>query len=83
MVEFGPIVLNKRLLQLPDGVRVVLEIDYDMPDGPWPPVLITDPVVGGDAVTFVVAPSADRTVITYDLPLGAVLTDPEIEWSER
>ncbi len=83
VVEFGPIVLNKRLLQLPDGVRVVLEIDYDMPDGPWPPVLITDPVVGGDAMTFVVAPSADRTVITYDLPLGAVLTDPEIEWSER
>ena len=83
-VEFGPVTLNKRHVQLPDAVRVVLEIDFQADfDGRWPAVLITDPVHGQDARTFVVAPSADTTVLTYDLPLGAPLTDPEIEWSER
>jgi len=80
VVEFGPVTLRKRLVQLPDAERVVLEVDFA---GEWPAVLITDPVDGQADRTFEVAPAADTTVVTYDLPLGARLTDPEIEWSER
>ncbi|MBW7915893.1 MAG: DUF11 domain-containing protein [Trueperaceae bacterium] len=80
VITFGPVSLRKSLLQLPDAVRVVLEVDFA---GDWPAILITDPVPGGEARTFVVAPAEPATVITYDLPLGSQLTDPEIEWSYR
>lgn len=78
-VRFGPITLVKRLAPLPDAVRVILEVTSD---GTWPPVLITDPVAGEEPRTFVVTPG-EPAVITYDLPPGAELTDPTIEWSER
>jgi uncharacterized repeat protein (TIGR01451 family) len=80
VVEFGPLTLRKRHLQLEDRVLVVLEVEFG---GPWPPVLVTDPVTGQESRTFVVEPSDHTTTITYELPLGTPLTDPEIEWSER
>ena len=79
VVEFGPITLRKHLVQLPDSVRVVLEITSD---GEWPEITITDPVPGAEPRTFAVTPGEPST-ITYDLPLGSPLTDPEINWSER
>ncbi len=77
-VSYGPITIHKYLVYLPDAVRVVFEVDSDAPQ---PPILITDPVPGGDAHVFEVHPTGEPQVITHDLPLGSQLTDPDVEWS--
>lgn len=79
-VRYGPITLHKYLVYLPDGVRVVLEIDSD---GPQPAVTITDPVPGGPPRTFEVHLLGEPQVLTYDLPRGSELTDPDLQWSDR
>ncbi len=74
-LTFGPLRVDKRLVPLPNGVRVVLTVTSDEPVRD---LTLTDPVQGGDDKMFVFDSFEGSETLTYDLPAGAVLTDPVV-----
>ncbi|WP_158539588.1 DUF11 domain-containing protein [Meiothermus sp. QL-1] len=73
---FGPLTVEKRLLPLPSGVRVVLVLRTDEP---LPDLTLTDPLPDGGSKTFHFELLKGEQTLTYDLPKGH-LTDPEVRW---
>jgi uncharacterized repeat protein (TIGR01451 family) len=78
-LEFGPLKVFKRLIALPNGVRVVLEISSDEPLND---LTLTDPLPGGGSREFKFTVLQGQKTVTYDLPLtpGFYLTDPQARW---
>lgn len=79
-VTYGPVQLHKYLLTIPDGTRVVLTITSSAETHE---IIIRDGEADGTERTFRVTPTTERQVLTYDLPRGAQLTDPFIQWSNQ
>ena len=79
-VILGPVTLKKRHINLPEGVRVVLELETSEP---FPhPIVVTDPVPNGEPKVFNFSSvNVDEPwSTTYDLPAGSPMTDPLCEW---
>jgi len=75
-LEFGPLRVSKKLLPLPEGLRVVLVLQstetlHDL--------TLTDPLPGGGERVFNFAQFHGQQTLTYDLP-GGFLTDPQVRW---
>lgn len=75
-LEFGPLKVEKRLLPLPSGVRVVLVLSASeaLTD-----LTLTDPLPGGGERVFRFEQFQGTQTLTYDLP-GGFLTDPQARW---
>ncbi|MCS7058615.1 MAG: hypothetical protein NZL94_07015 [Meiothermus sp.] len=76
VLQFGPLKVHKRLLELPQGVRVVLVLRSDeaLSD-----LTLTDPLPGGGERRFHFEVFQGEQTLTYDLP-GGFLTDPQVRW---
>ncbi|WP_240637223.1 hypothetical protein [Meiothermus hypogaeus] len=75
-LEFGPLKVEKKLLPLPSGFRVVLVLNAaeTLTD-----LTLTDPLPGGGERVFRFAQFQGTQTLTYDLP-GGFLTDPQARW---
>ncbi|GIW33198.1 hypothetical protein [Meiothermus sp.] len=75
-LEFGPLRVEKKLLPLPSGIRVVLVLNAaeTLTD-----LTLTDPLPGGGERVFRFAQFQGTQTLTYDLP-GGFLTDPQARW---
>jgi len=75
-LEFGPLTVNKKLLPLPSGIRVVLVLNSaeTLTD-----LTLTDPLPGGGERIFQFLQFQGQETLTYDLPSG-FLTDPQARW---
>lgn len=75
-LEFGPLKVEKKLLPLPSGVRVVLVLNSTetLTD-----LTLTDPLPGGGERVFRFEQFQGTQTLTYDLPDG-FLTDPQARW---
>ncbi|MCS7069177.1 MAG: hypothetical protein NZN28_11185 [Meiothermus sp.] len=75
-LEFGPLRVEKKLLPLPSGVRVVLVLNSaeTLTD-----LTLTDPLPGGGERVFRFEQFQGTQTLTYDLP-GGFLTDPQARW---
>ncbi len=75
-LEFGPLKVEKKLLPLPSGVRVVLVLNSaeTLTD-----LTLTDPLPGGGERVFRFEQFQGTQTLTYDLP-GGFLTDPQARW---
>ncbi|RIH88746.1 hypothetical protein Mlute_00534 [Meiothermus luteus] len=75
-LEFGPLKVEKKLLPLPGGVRVVLVLRSaeTLTD-----LTLTDPLPEGGERVFRFEQFQGETTLTYDLP-GGPLTDPQVRW---
>ena len=80
-VILGPITLKKKHITLPEGIRVVLEIDSTEPF--MFPVVLTDPVPNDEPRVFDFSSIEEPWSTTYDLPAGTPMTDPVFEWGEQ
>ena len=74
-LRYGPVTLTKKLVDLPDGVRVVLNVTSPEP---VPGLVITDPLPDGSAKTFRPDLTNGESLFSYDLPPGSPLTDPTV-----
>ncbi|MEM7734300.1 MAG: Ig-like domain-containing protein [Deinococcota bacterium] len=79
-VTAGPLTLTKQLVPLPEGVRVVIELQTTEPISN---LVIIDPVVGTDDQRFEIDELTDSQTLTYDLPEQVPLTDPQLIWSDQ
>jgi len=75
-LAFGPLRVEKKLLPIPGGVRVVLVLSSSET---LPELTLTDPLPGGDERVFRFERFQGRETLTYDLPRGH-LTDPQVRW---
>jgi len=75
-LEFGPLRVEKKLLPIPGGVRVVLLLSSSEA---LPELTLTDPLPGGGERVFRFERFQGRETLTYDLP-GGHLTDPQVRW---
>lgn len=75
-LEFGPLTVNKKLLPLPSGIRVVLVLNSaeTLND-----LTLTDPLPGGGERIFQFVQFQGNQTLTYDLSSG-FLTDPQARW---
>jgi uncharacterized repeat protein (TIGR01451 family) len=75
-LEFGPLKVEKKLLPLPSGVRVVLVLRSaeTLTD-----LTLTDPLPEGGERVFRFEQFQGTQTLTYDLPSG-FLTDPQVRW---
>lgn len=76
-LEFGPLKVAKKLLPLPAGVRVVLSVSSAQP---LTDLTLSDPLPGGGEKTFHFSRFQGQETLTYDLPPGVPLTDPQARW---
>ncbi|MDX2004676.1 MAG: hypothetical protein SFU83_05300 [Meiothermus sp.] len=78
-LEFGPLKVYKRLIALPAGLRVVLEVNSSEPMND---LTVSDPVPGGGLREFKFDKLEGPQTVTYDLPItpGFYLTDPQARW---
>lgn len=78
-LEFGPLKVYKRLIALPAGLRVVLEVSSSEPMND---LTVSDPVPGGGLREFKFDKLEGPQTVTYDLPTspGFYLTDPQARW---
>ena len=80
-LRFGPLSVEKRLIALPEGVRVVLNLSASEP---LPELVISDPVPGAEPRAFTFETFDGEQTLTYDLetepgePIN--LTDPNARW---
>jgi len=77
VLEFGPLKVSKKLLPLPEGVRVVLSLSSS---APLNDLTLSDPLPGGGAKLFHFNQFQGEQTLTYDLPAGSPLTDPQARW---
>jgi len=76
VLEFGPLRLEKRLIPLPQGYRVVLRLEAREP---LSDLTVTDPLASGGEKVFHFPRLEGEQVLTYDVDQG-VLTDPQARW---
>jgi hypothetical protein len=76
VLEFGPLRIEKRLIPLPQGYRVVLKLETREP---LPDLTVTDPLAGGGEQIFRLQVLEGEQTLTYDVTQG-VLTDPQARW---
>ncbi len=76
-LAFGPLTVHKKLLPLPQGVRVVLELKSLEA---LPELTLTDPLPQGGERVFYFERFEGQETLTYDLPGPAFLTDPQVRW---
>ncbi|PZA08211.1 MULTISPECIES: DUF11 domain-containing protein [unclassified Meiothermus] len=76
VLEFGPLRIEKRLVPLPRGYRVVLRLEAReaLSD-----LTVTDPLAGGGEKVFHFPRLEGEQVLTYDVDQSA-LTDPQARW---
>lgn len=76
VLEFGPLRIEKRLIPLPQGYRVVLRLEAReaLSD-----LTVTDPLASGGEKVFHFPRLEGEQVLTYDVDQG-VLTDPQARW---
>ena len=74
---YGPLRIDKQLLELGDSVRVVLHLSSSEA---LPELSIEDEVPGQSAKRFYFELFEGETTLTYDLPSGSPLTDPQARW---
>ncbi|MEZ4633074.1 MAG: Ig-like domain-containing protein [Deinococcales bacterium] len=78
-LTYGSLTLHKRHVELPEGIRVVIELSST--DALPYPVSISDPVPNQTTKVFERDITANyQETITYDVPVGTEFTDPEITW---
>lgn len=77
VLEFGSLKVSKKLLPLPEGVRVVLSLSSS---APLNDLTLSDPLPGGGAKLFHFDQFQGEQTLTYDLPAGSPLTDPQARW---
>ncbi|MBO1437697.1 DUF11 domain-containing protein [Meiothermus sp. CFH 77666] len=75
-LEFGPLKVEKKLLPLPSGLRVVLVLSSAETLNE---LTLTDPLPGGGERVFRFEQFQGTQTLTYDLPDG-FLTDPQARW---
>jgi uncharacterized repeat protein (TIGR01451 family) len=76
-LEFGPVRVTKQLLVLPTGVRVVLVLSSrETLTG----LTLIDPLPTGGERRFEFERFEGSQTLTYDLPAGSPLTDPQVRW---
>ncbi len=80
-VIFGPITLEKKLIPLPEGVRVVLHINSTEPI-PYK-IILLDPVPGLETKVFELEEIESEQTLTYDVPMEIPMTDPIFEWGDQ
>ncbi len=80
-VIFGPITLEKKLIPLPEGVRVVLHINSSEPV-PYK-IRLLDPVLGLETKVFELEEVDGEQTFTYDVPMEIPMTDPTFEWGNQ
>lgn len=75
-LEFGPLKVSKKLIPLPNGIRVelVLSSTETLTD-----LTLSDPLPGGGEKTFQFEQFQGTQTFTYDLSSG-YLTDPQARW---
>ena len=76
VLEFGPLRIEKRLIPLPQGFRVVLRLETREP---LPELTLTDPLPGGGEKVFSLGTFEGQTELTYEVSEG-FLTDPQVRW---
>ena len=76
VLEFGPLRIEKRLIPLPQGFRVVLRLETREP---LPDLTLTDPLPAGGEKVFRLGTFEGQTELTYELAEG-LLTDPQVRW---
>ncbi len=76
-LAFGPLTVHKKLIPLPQGVRVVLELKSLEA---LPELTLTDPLPQGGERVFYFERFEGQETLTYDLPGPAFLTDPQVRW---
>ncbi|WP_027881835.1 DUF11 domain-containing protein [Meiothermus rufus] len=76
-LTFGPLTVRKKLLPLPQGVRVVLELKSLEA---LPELTLTDPLPQGGERVFRFERFEGQETLIYDLPGPAFLTDPQVRW---
>lgn len=76
VLEFGPLRIEKKLIPLPQGYRVVLRLETSeaLPD-----LTLTDPLAAGGEKVFRLGTLEGGQTLTYDVAQG-VLTDPQARW---
>ncbi len=81
IVTFGPITLEKKLIPLLEGVRVVLHINSSEPV-PYK-IRLLDPVPDLETKVFELEEVDGEQTLTYDVPMEIPMTDPTFEWGNQ
>lgn len=79
-LEFGPLVITKKIIVMPSGIRVVLSLHTSEALNEF---VLTDPLPTEGAKEFKFDTLEGDKTLTYDLPalrLGSALTDPQVRW---
>lgn len=77
VLVFGPLRLEKKLIPLPRGVRIVLSLESEQA---LPDLLISDPIPNEPDRSFSFESFQGETMLSYDLPESIPLTDPNARW---
>ncbi len=77
LLRMGPLTVEKRVLEVGDGVLAVLKLKAEEP---LPGFRLLDPVPGGEDFVFEAEVLEGEKTLSYRLPPGAPFTDPQVRW---